>query len=76
MALIFQVPHDGVATEVTSLKDIFDLCQVLLLKGQLEQIISVVDLLLDQLPLTVEGKNLVLHEEGHVLGLIYGLERP
>ena len=74
MALIFQVPHDGVATEVTSLKDLFDLCQVLLLKSQLEQIISVVDLLLDQLPLTVEGKDLVLHEEGHVLRLIYGLE--
>ena len=76
MALLLQVADNGVAAEVPRLKDLPHLTQVFLLESQLEQVVRVVNFLLDELSLSVEGEDQVLHEEGHVLGFVQGFERP
>ena len=74
MALLLEVADYGMPAEVASAQDFLDLSQVLLLQGKLEQVIRIVNLLLLQVALAVEGEHLVLHEEGHVYGLVNGLE--
>jgi hypothetical protein len=53
-------------TQVPSRQYLLDFSQILLLKSHLEEVIGIVDFLLKELTLSVEGEDLVLHEESHV----------
>jgi hypothetical protein len=63
MPLLLEVTYDSVSTEISLAQDFFDLKEVFLLEGHLEQIISIIDFRNFDFTLSREGVDLVLHEE-------------
>lgn len=76
MSLLLEVAHYRVAAEVPRLQDLLNFSQILLLESQFEQVVCIVDFLLDELALTIEGKNQIFHEKGHIMWFIQGFEGP
>lgn len=74
VTLLLEVADDGMPAEASFAEYFFDFEQIFLLESHLEKVVGVVDLSYQDLALSRERMDLVLHEEGDVHRLFDTLE--